>query len=100
MDKKIDEIVNLILEIDFDVLENINKRIRLVQRVKKLKNKEVHPFSDPGLDERVITALKQYNKGPLPDNLLEELWSHILTFSKVVSEGRDLSHSGSLIKEE
>lgn len=84
--------------LDLELVDKINQRIELVMIVKKIAERDGEPFSDPGLSEARLNAIKNYNKGPLPAQLLEELWSHILTFSKVVSDGRDPEHHGSIQK--
>lgn len=84
--------------LDMELMDKINQRIELVMIIKRLTEREGVSFSDPGMAESSLQAIRQSNKGPLPSHLMEELWSHILTFSKVVSDGRDPEHHGSIQK--
>lgn len=93
---QINKLNRAIQALDMELMDKINQRIELVMIIKNMTERGGDSFSDPGMSDTSIEAIKKSNRGPLPGHLLEELWSHILTFSKVVSDGRDPEHTGSI----
>lgn len=68
--------------LDRQLLETLNRRIRLVAELKAHKEVRGLPFHDPAQEERVLARLQQANEGPLSEEGLAELFRLILAWSK------------------
>lgn len=76
-----------IASLDRQILEALNGRIRLVERLRTHKAAQGLGFYDAAQEERVIAQLKQANGGPLSDEGLTELFRLILAWSKREATG-------------
>lgn len=71
-----------IAELDLRILEALNQRIRLVKQLKDYKETQGLSFYDGAQEERVLSDLRQANRGPLSDEGLTETFKLLLTWSK------------------
>lgn len=71
-----------IAELDLTILEALNQRTLLVKRLKDHKEAQGLGFHDAAQEDRVITNLRQANRGPLSNEGLQELFRSIIQWTK------------------
>ena len=67
---------------DFKILEALNRRIKLVKRLKDYKESQGLSFYDAAQEDWVITYLCRANPGPLSNVGLREIYGVILQWAK------------------
>ena len=71
-----------ITENDRAIVEAINKRLRLVAKIKRYKEARGLPFLDPAREEWMLLYLTRANRGPLSGEGLREFYEEILDLTK------------------
>lgn len=78
---------------DLKIVEALNKRIQLVEKLKRYKESQGMEFFDPRQEDWVITYLARSNRGPLSAEGLREVFTVILEVAKreaaTLSEDKD-----------
>lgn len=74
--------------VDRGILDALNERIRLVERLKEHKEERGLGFRDPAQEERLLAALRQANRGPLSEQGLREIFGLILEWTKRDAAGQ------------
>ena len=67
---------------DLKILEAVNKRLQLVEKLKQYKEDKGIGFVDPVREDWIITYLARSNRGPLSREGLEKLFKSILVLTK------------------
>ena len=67
---------------DRALLEAVNKRLKLVARLKDYKGSRGYEFVDPNREELMVRYLERVNGGPLSRDGLHELFESILALTK------------------
>jgi len=67
---------------DRAIVDAVNKRLKLVARLKAYKAERGYDFVDPEREEWMLTYLSRSNRGPLTDAGLRELFEHLLALMK------------------
>ena len=67
---------------DRAIVDAINKRLKLVARLKEYKTSRGFEFVDPDREDWMIRYLERANGGPLSDEGLRELFAQILALTK------------------
>ncbi|HEV3478058.1 MAG TPA: chorismate mutase [Gaiellaceae bacterium] len=67
---------------DRALIEAINKRLRLVAKLKDYKESRGFDFVDPEREEWMLRDLTRANRGPLSKDGLEEIYKEILDLTK------------------
>ena len=67
---------------DRAIVDAINKRLKLVARLKEYKASRGFEFVDPDREDWMIRYLERANGGPLSDDGLRELFAQILALTK------------------
>jgi chorismate mutase-like protein len=63
----LEELRKRIDEIDYQLVQLMNERARVVVEIGKLKNKTDKPVYSPDREKQVFAKITQANKGPLPN---------------------------------
>ena len=63
--------------LNIDILDLINERTALVKQIGKVKEKQGVNRYDPIREREMLNFLKDYNKGPLPNGILDEIFKGI-----------------------
>ncbi|KNY28685.1 bifunctional 3-deoxy-7-phosphoheptulonate synthase/chorismate mutase [Pseudobacteroides cellulosolvens] len=63
--------------INNEILKLLNKRAALVQKITMLKNETGTDYYDPMREAEMLSDILNQNKGPLPDELVKEVFSSI-----------------------
>jgi chorismate mutase len=71
-----------ITDTDRALVELVNKRLKLVERIKRYKQERGLPFLDPAREEWMLLYLTRANRGPLSAEGLGELYEEILDLTK------------------
>jgi chorismate mutase len=74
---------------DRAIVEAINTRLRLVARIKEVKEARGLDFVDPEREEWMIRYLERANRGPLSAEGLREMFEEILDLTKREVAKRD-----------
>ncbi|MEW6214269.1 MAG: prephenate dehydratase [Nitrospirota bacterium] len=86
---KIGEIEKLrkeIDEIDNEILELLNKRVKVVIEIAHIKRNEKTKFYSPEREMEILERLKALNKGPFPNDTLKVIYREILSASLSLEE--------------
>jgi chorismate mutase len=67
---------------DRALVEAINKRLRLVAKLKGYKESRGFDFLDPEREEWMLRDISRANRGPLSQEGLEEIYKEILALTK------------------
>ena len=75
---------------DVAIVEAINARLKLVARLKRVKEERGIGFLDPAREEWMLQYLTRANRGPLSAEGLQEIYTELLDLTKrEVSRGDD-----------
>jgi chorismate mutase len=67
---------------DVKIVEAINARLKLVARLKAVKEERGIGFLDPAREEWMLQYLTRANRGPLSADGLREIYSELLDLTK------------------
>ena len=93
-DHRIKSLRRAIDGIDEQLLELINRRLRLAQEIGGLKKEMGRQVVDPDRESTLIQRLVQKNPGPLNDSNLYHIFREIITVSRSIQETRLNSYLG------
>jgi 3-deoxy-7-phosphoheptulonate synthase/chorismate mutase len=92
------ELRKKISEINYDMLNLLNERASLINEIVKIKDEIGTDYYDPKREGEMLKELTMRNKGPLPDELVNEIFSDIfqttLKYMRIKKEGNLLVESG------
>lgn len=69
---------NKINEIDTKLLELLNRRAKIAGKIGKIKLKKGEPVYSPEREKQIIERLIKFNKGPLNDDDIKEIFTTII----------------------
>ena len=67
---------------DAEILELVNRRLELVREIRAHKEANDIPFLDPGQEARLLSRLRELNRGPLSAEGVSRLFGEILALIK------------------
>ena len=76
---------------DVAIVEAVNARLKLVARLKRVKEERGIDFLDPAREEWMLQYLTRANRGPLSPEGLREIYTELLDLSKREVARRDES---------
>ena len=76
--------------LDRSILDAVNARLELVERLKQHKRELGIPFVDPERERRLLDGLAAVNQGPLSDEGVRELFRKVLELTKREVSGEGL----------
>lgn len=85
--KKIDEL-------DYQLVELLNERARIVIEIGKLKNQTDKPVYSPDREKQVFEKIIQANNGPLPNKCLVAIWRELMSGSFVLEKPLRIGYLG------
>jgi chorismate mutase len=89
-DPLIKQLREQISDTDRSIVDAMNKRLKLVERIKEYKESRGMDFVDPEREEWMLQYLTRANRGPLSADGLSELFAEILDLTKrEVARGGD-----------
>ncbi len=77
-------------QIDKKIVENLNERAKVVLEVKRLKEKENVPLYDAKREEELINNIVKYNKGPLYNDNIVQIFESILRNVQILEKDENL----------
>lgn len=77
-------------EIDISLVDLLNKRAETVSKIKKLKEKNNMPLYDAKREEDLINNIVKYNKGPLYNDNIIQIFESILRNVQILEKDETL----------
>lgn len=71
-----------ITAVDRAIFDAVNRRIELVQELRRYKETKGYGFVDPGREQRMVEEQLEVNDGPLSDEGLRALYAELLALTK------------------
>ena len=71
-----------ISDLDRSILDAVNARLELVERLRRHKDGLGLPFVDPEREQQLLDDLVHANRGPLSDEGVRELFCELLDLTK------------------
>jgi chorismate mutase len=92
-ERTIDDLRDQVAEVDRAIVEAVNRRLELVARLKRAKERAGIGFLDPQREAWLLEHFRRSNRGPLSDEGLQRLHSELLALTKdeVALIGEDAS---------
>jgi chorismate mutase len=81
-DPEIERLRGEVSEVDIGIVAAINRRLRLVEELKRVKDERGLAFLDPAREEFMLRFLSERNEGPLTDEGLREIYTELLALTK------------------
>ena len=88
--KKLEDYRDKIDEIDEGLVKLLNKRAEIVMKIKKLKEKQDVPLYDAKREEDLINNIVKYNKGPLYNDNIIQIFESILRNVQILEKDETL----------
>ena len=82
----LDELRNQVNGLNTRILDLINERTELVQEIGKVKEKQGVNRYDPIREREMLNFLKEYNQGPLPNGVMEQIFKGIFMSALEIQE--------------
>jgi chorismate mutase len=82
LDHVIKHLRDQVSETDRQLIELVNRRLKLVAQLKRYKDSRGIGFLDPEREEWMLSYLQRANRGPLSAAGLEELFGELLALTK------------------
>ena len=80
-DDKLEPLRQRIDELDGRLVQLLNERAQVVVDIGRVKRDDQSPIYAPDREQRVLTQVRRFNKGPLPDSCLEAIWRELMSGS-------------------
>jgi chorismate mutase len=81
-DPEIERLRERLADVDLSIVAAVNRRLLLVEELRKVKDERGIAFLDPAREEWMLGYLKAENDGPLTDEGLRELYTELLALTK------------------
>ncbi len=88
--KKLEDYRDKIDKIDKGLVELLNERAEVVMKIKKLKEKQDVPLYDAKREEDLINNIVKYNKGPLYNDNIIQIFESILRNVQILEKDETL----------
>jgi chorismate mutase-like protein len=88
--EKLEEYREEINKIDKSLVDLLNKRAEVVMKIKKLKEDRDVPLYDAKREEELINNIIKYNKGPLYNDNVIQIFESILRNVQVLEKDENL----------
>ncbi|MCE5328925.1 chorismate mutase [bacterium] len=88
--EKISKYRDEINRIDKGIVDYLNERAKIVLAVKKLKKKNNLPLYDARREEELLDNIAKYNKGPLYNDNIIQIFESILRNVQILERGEEL----------
>jgi chorismate mutase len=82
----VDQLREQITQADRALFEAVNRRLKLVEQLRRYKARHDLPFLDPAREEWMLRYLTRANRGPLSAEGLAEIYALILDVTKRETE--------------
>ncbi len=88
--EKLDKYREEINEIDKNIVDFLNKRAVVVMKIKRLKEDKNIPLYDAKREEELFNNIVKYNKGPLYNDNIVQIFESILRNVQVLEKDENL----------
>jgi chorismate mutase len=76
--------------IDMKIVDLLNERAKIVLEIKRLKKSNNIPLYDAKREEELVNNLAEYNKGPLYNDNIIQIFESILRNVQILERGEEL----------
>ncbi len=76
--------------IDIEIVDLLNERAKIVLEIKRFKKSNDIPLYDAKREEELINNLAEYNKGPLYNDNIIQIFESILRNVQILERGEEL----------
>lgn len=90
----LEELRKRIDEIDYQLVQLLNERARIVVEIGKLKNQTDKPVYSPDREKQVFEKIIRSNKGPLSDKSLVAIWRELMSGSFILEKPLRIGYLG------
>ena len=80
--------------IDADILQLINKRLRIGKEIGRIKDEQGAGVLDQGREKRLLKRLAEINEGPATEDLVRYLFNVIMTATREIQKANRISFLG------
>ncbi len=84
--QNLEELRNRVDRLNIQILDLINERTSVIHEISKVKDKQGVKRYDPIREREMLNFLKEYNDGPLPNGVLEEIFKGIFMSALEIQE--------------
>lgn len=88
--EKISKYREEINRIDKAIVDYVNERAKVVLEIKRLKKKNNLPLYDARREEELLNNIAKYNKGPLYNENIVQIFESILRNVQILERGEEL----------
>ena len=81
-DPKLEQLRDEVSAVDTSIIEAFNRRLELVEQIKRHKEEHGIAFVDPAREEAMVAHQSQVNRGPLSEGGLRALYAELLALTK------------------
>jgi chorismate mutase/prephenate dehydratase len=89
-EEKIKKYRDDINRIDMQIVDLLNDRAKIVLEIKRLKKKHNIPLYDAKREEELLDNIVKYNKGPLYNDNIVQIFESILRNVQILERGEEL----------
>jgi chorismate mutase/prephenate dehydratase len=80
--------------IDLQILELLNKRSTIGQKIGKIKRELAQPIYDPQREEELLRELEQKNKGPITSGAIRSIYREVFSSSRSLQKSLKVAYMG------
>ncbi len=84
--QNLEELRSRVDRLNIQILDLINERTSVIHEISKVKDKQGVKRYDPIREREMLNFLKEYNEGPLPNGVLEEIFKGIFMSALEIQE--------------
>lgn len=76
-------------QLDRELLERLNERMRCALAIGRIKKEHGRPIRDPEREKALLQKLREYNEGPMRNVAIEEIFRRIIAEAVHLEEEED-----------
>lgn len=81
--EKVDDLRKQVDEVDARIVDLLNERAGVVLKIQELKKQTGVPLHDPEREAEILKKVSEANQGPLDDETIRGIYSHILYHMRI-----------------
>ncbi len=80
--------------LDEEILDRINRRLKLMAAIGEIKHEAGIPIHDPGREQEIIARLSRLNRGPLQEEALRLIFGEIISAARALQKRLRITYLG------
>lgn len=94
LEETLEDIREDINDVDNSLLDLINKRMELVDKIGKIKENKDVPIYRPEREQKILNRLKSLNQGKLTDKAINSIFTELFTISRNLEKSELIAYLG------